>query len=447
MIQTIDTLKSYFQTGDYPTETQFSDLIDSLVHKNDASILRGTIFIDAVYGDDSTAKIESRTAPFKTIDAAITAYAEVYPRENETIDHASLVMQFINHGHYEWNAILPERNIIINSSYYAVEIDFSNNINSILNEITGTSGLPFTYIVNGEFLTLKNHSENRIQHNNFNLYGSCHTIDTERAGFSGFTPTFITAKEIKLKYKTIKGSGNVFRTNGTASQNEYIGNIEGSGHLVLVIHSNGTNFIDFDEATSQGKLLLLKISLPGKTAKIHFGNCTPAIYGNLTEITGGKIAVICKSEAKAYGTFQGELHFSGDSLEAQTRLLRIGSHATFTKMHLKVKSDYLASYNNNKGSITLTDCFIDIATTGKLVFIETNTIFTAPILDLKGNNTIIHETPGTELVAKFLTSNPTNVSYTQHTAGGLKTNAILNTIITGNSNTEATLTVAATNTY
>jgi hypothetical protein len=31
-IQTKNTLKTYFETGDFPTQTQFADLIDSLLH-------------------------------------------------------------------------------------------------------------------------------------------------------------------------------------------------------------------------------------------------------------------------------------------------------------------------------------------------------------------------------------------------------------------------------
>ena len=33
-LQPIDTLKSWFETGDYPTQQQFWDLIDSFIHKD-----------------------------------------------------------------------------------------------------------------------------------------------------------------------------------------------------------------------------------------------------------------------------------------------------------------------------------------------------------------------------------------------------------------------------
>jgi len=45
-IRTIQALKSYFQTGDKPTQTEFIDVFDSLVHKNDGEI------IDSVTTDD-----------------------------------------------------------------------------------------------------------------------------------------------------------------------------------------------------------------------------------------------------------------------------------------------------------------------------------------------------------------------------------------------------------
>jgi len=39
MKQTIATLKSYFETGDAPTQQQFSDVFDSLVHKDEGKII------------------------------------------------------------------------------------------------------------------------------------------------------------------------------------------------------------------------------------------------------------------------------------------------------------------------------------------------------------------------------------------------------------------------
>ncbi|NAS30941.1 hypothetical protein GTQ40_08175 [Flavobacteriaceae bacterium R38] len=39
MKQTIAILKSYFETGDTPTQQQFSDVFDSLVHKDEGKII------------------------------------------------------------------------------------------------------------------------------------------------------------------------------------------------------------------------------------------------------------------------------------------------------------------------------------------------------------------------------------------------------------------------
>ena len=36
MKQTKEILKTYFETGDKPTQTQFEDLIDSFVHEDDS---------------------------------------------------------------------------------------------------------------------------------------------------------------------------------------------------------------------------------------------------------------------------------------------------------------------------------------------------------------------------------------------------------------------------
>lgn len=437
-------LKSYFEVGDFPTEAQFADLIDSFVHKDESSsaITIGSVFIDAINGDDTTAKIESKSRPFKTIDAALTAYNSEKPRTDNTIDHPYLVIHLINDGIYPWNILIPERNIIIESAYYKATVDFSNNPNLILNE---SAGLPFTVIVNGKFLTIKNHSENLIAHGKMNFYGECDTIDTRRAGFAGFNKAFITAGEIRIKYKLIKGYGNVFKSYGANSSNEFIGNIAAEGHLVVNNQGNGYNYFDFDIATSTGKLQFLKVSLPGKKATIHWGDCRPIVAGNFTEITNGSIEIICKPNAKSYGTFQGNLNFSGHSLEALRPLARIGSNLTITRLHLKLSMG-IASFYSYHGKVTLIDSLVEL-NGGGLIGIETHTNFTHPILELKGHNTILHSTSGSDLVTKYHTANPTGISYKQFTAGGLKTNAVLNTTVTGNSDSTATLIVENTNTY
>jgi hypothetical protein len=236
----------------------------------------------------------------------------------------------------------------------------------------------------------------------------------------------------------------VFRTYSKVSSNEFIGNIAGEGHLSLNNQGNGASLIDFDKATSTGKLMLFKPSSEAQKITILLGECLPDSAGNLTE-GGATIDVICKHNAKSSGTFHGVLNFSGHSLEALRRIARVGANVTFTKMKLTL-SEGIASFYSSNGKITLNDCFIDIKE-GQLFFIETHTSFTDPILELKGHNTILHAIPETNLVAKFITANPSNVSYKQFTAGGLKTNAILNTIIEGNTDTEATLITETTNTY
>lgn len=45
------TLKSYFETGDRPTESQFINLIDSLMHVNDGITIYGE------YADDGAAAL------------------------------------------------------------------------------------------------------------------------------------------------------------------------------------------------------------------------------------------------------------------------------------------------------------------------------------------------------------------------------------------------------
>lgn len=42
MKKPIDVLKTYFETGDVPTEQQFADLIDSFIHKDDGFVITGT---------------------------------------------------------------------------------------------------------------------------------------------------------------------------------------------------------------------------------------------------------------------------------------------------------------------------------------------------------------------------------------------------------------------
>ena len=70
MKQTLETLKSYFETGDKPTQEEYENVLDSLVHKDDITMVN-TVFIDSSNGDDTTAVIENRNNPFETIDAEL----------------------------------------------------------------------------------------------------------------------------------------------------------------------------------------------------------------------------------------------------------------------------------------------------------------------------------------------------------------------------------------
>jgi len=75
-------LKAYFQTGDKPSQGQFEDLIDSLVHKNDAS---NTI-------QDSTLKItgsETYISGSETIILGLEVSGSILPSTNNTFDLGS----------------------------------------------------------------------------------------------------------------------------------------------------------------------------------------------------------------------------------------------------------------------------------------------------------------------------------------------------------------------
>lgn len=74
MIQSIETLKSYFETGDVPTEQQFISLIDSMYHKNSGAILIGIQTDDSngniilTFSDDSQVVIEKVPESFSISD-------------------------------------------------------------------------------------------------------------------------------------------------------------------------------------------------------------------------------------------------------------------------------------------------------------------------------------------------------------------------------------------
>ncbi|WP_420571858.1 hypothetical protein [Kordia sp.] len=127
MIQDKNTLKSYFEIGDFPTEAQFADLIDSFVHieegnTNGNAVSPKTIFINTLDGDDITATTESSSKPFKTIDAAL----EALPAWDGE-DHWVLVL--ISAGTYIITKAIPRRNITFSSSQkVSINIQQEGNI-------------------------------------------------------------------------------------------------------------------------------------------------------------------------------------------------------------------------------------------------------------------------------------------------------------------------------
>ena len=127
MIQNIDILKSYFEVGDFPSEAQFADLIDSFVHKDEGNSTGNTIspkmiFINTQEGDDATAAIESSSQPFKTIDAALQALP-AWDGE----DHWILVLT--SAGTYTVTKAIPRRNITFSSTQKVfIELQQEGNI-------------------------------------------------------------------------------------------------------------------------------------------------------------------------------------------------------------------------------------------------------------------------------------------------------------------------------
>lgn len=73
------TLKSYFQTGDQPTQAEFENLIDSMVNIPDdglgssSSIYSMVTYVNGDNGNDGTAVIGDINKPFLTIEAAVAA--------------------------------------------------------------------------------------------------------------------------------------------------------------------------------------------------------------------------------------------------------------------------------------------------------------------------------------------------------------------------------------
>lgn len=125
-------LKSYFETGDYPTEEQFSDLIDSYIHKNDTitgigSVDKKTVFVDVIEGNDTDGEIENSSKPFATIDAAVTALPAW---DNES--HWTIFL--LSAGSYPINVSIPRRNITFSSTQkVSIQVNVEGNITDVGN--------------------------------------------------------------------------------------------------------------------------------------------------------------------------------------------------------------------------------------------------------------------------------------------------------------------------
>lgn len=131
MIQDKHTLKTYFQTGDFPTQDEFGHLIDSLAHVEDVTSGTGgavsaispkMIFVDTNSGDDTNAAIESSSQPFQTIDAALVALPAW-----DGADHWTIVLT--SSGTYPVSTIIPRRTITFASTQkVTMEMNLEGNI-------------------------------------------------------------------------------------------------------------------------------------------------------------------------------------------------------------------------------------------------------------------------------------------------------------------------------
>jgi len=434
---------------DFASETDFKNEIQKLVfNKGGAGSNSGAIttssaknhvFIDASLVEDEGV-IEDSSKPFSSIDNAIQAYNTLRPRENNTIAHDFIVVKFLSNGVYDWNWI-PERNIVIDSEYFDVKINFANSPNLILNE-DSQNDKEFNLILKGDFLKIKNYSENRIQHQGLYVSGNCHYIDSQRAGFSGFTKAFINAAQIQIKYDVIYGYGNVFCSMGMESYNKFIGDIQASGNLCINSQGNGDNEFDFNTATSTAKLMFLKASIPGVNCLIKFGDCCPTSFGNIVE--GQTVDILCKPNAKIFGRLLGDITISGGYLEAFSTIARIGGDFTIRNMHI-VAHDLLVSGYSDK-TLTIVDSTIELKN-GALYEIETDTDYTNHLIVFKGWNTIVHDFDSTPLIEKFVTAEPTNVIVKNCMKSSLNTNAVLNDSLPGDILTLISIINENTNTY
>lgn len=412
-----------------------------LLSSDNSTTIQKTVFIDMILGDDTTGEIGNRNKPFASLDKAITDYIAAYPRTSTAIDHPFVRVCFLSGGNYPFNTLIPEQNILFDSGLNTVTIDFSANPNSRLNEDTES---PFELRFEGLSISLKNHSDSFIYHINLKLSGNLKTIDSQRVGFGGETQAFIAAEEICISYDTIIGFGNVFRTLSEEKQNYFIGNINASGDLCLLHKSAGVITIDIDKGRSASKLLLFRSLLATTKAFIHLGDCNPNVYGNFIEGLAS-VYIHSKQGAVLNGKCTGNVTLSGEPLQVRGVLFQTGGNITIDNMHITTDTTLVTAIENT-GKLTLINSVIELQRGGLINFISDQD-FTNPILECIGYNTVIHATDNSNLITKFAPATPVNVKYLMRTENGLKTNGVLNTTITGTTDSIATITTETTRTY
>ncbi len=446
MKQSLEILKSYFETGDKPTQSQYEDIFDSMVHRDEIETITNTVFVSAVKGNDITAKIGDPRKPYLTIDAAITAFEAESPREGDltSLDHTFLNITLISEGTYEINGQLPQRNINLESKKVCT-IDFSNNTNEYFNVFV--AGVYHKYKFSLPKGRLLNNSENIFIGAYLFIEGEFDILESYGASYSAFGKGLFFVNQVNVTYNLLKGNGIVFSTLSTTAENYFKGNIESiGGKLVVNNEGKGINHFDFDEVTGTHEVTLLKGSLVGLTY-VNFGKFNPNVVSEIVKIAHtGKIYVTFKENAETYGSFSaGETHFTGHKVIVNAALTRLQYKLFFEDIFIK-SSRSICSLIGGNAQIFIKNSHIEIP--ADLVYIETNTNFTGDTLVFQGRNTI-HQTttPGYNLITKYTTANPTNFSAKIELQNSLITNGVLNTTITGNTNSTASVAIETTNTY
>lgn len=446
MKQSLEILKSYFETGDKPTQAQYEDMFDSLVHRDEIETTINTVFVSTTKGNDVTAKIGDPRKPFLTIDEAVTAFVAENPREGDltSLDHAFLNIHLLSEGTYEINALLPNRNVRFESEQVCT-IDFSNNTNTNINTLV--ANVHHKYIFKLPKGRILNNSENRIYGDYLFFEGEFDVIESYGAPYSVFGKGFICANQVNVSYNTLKGSGTVFSTLSTTAKNYFKGNVESVGAKLAVNNEGkGVNYFDFDEVTGTHEVTLLKGSL-AYLAYINFGKYKPSVSGVIMQLAHtGKIYVTFKENAETNGKFSaGETHFTGNKVTINAPLARLQYKLFFENLTIK-SSVYLCTLIGSAAQISIKNCFLELHSS--IVYIETNTGFSTDILKFIGYNCIYQtDLPGSNLIVKYTTAIPTNVGYNVELQNSLITNGILNTTLTGSNTASATLTIGTTNTY